>query len=466
MNAIPVPTTYQYIAMADGGYTFGYDSGSSNGIRRDGAISLGSEDEALDSGKRRQAIGIGRDIRRRFAIAAWAIRRHVDAVAKFTFQAQTEFEWLNNWIEAIIAEAGKAGNFEVTGRHSLGRSMRIMEAMRTIDGDIGIVFLQDGRIQFIESDRIQNPKDITDPKSRWTHGVRTTDWGEAVEYSVFKRKRYGSYEFERMVPASDFYLHGYFDRFDQVRGIGILTPGSNTFEYVYENYDLALAKAKLSQIFGVKFKTNGGIQRTPQEEEKIREERKLALKGKAAYMVNLDLGEDAEIMGDGGQPSDQFQGFNQAMIQVALKSLDIPFSMYDESFSNFYGSRSGFIQYIDSTKSKREDNERFLEHWTRWRIAHAVMSGALELPGNMTVRDIPFRWTASGIPWWKPGEEASGYFSTVNFGFDSYSGICRMLGKDFREIMEERRNDERLAEQLGITLPTMLTGKENLNVSL
>lgn len=268
---------------------FGYEAGQETKTRKTRVVSLMSEDEELNLTKRRKAMSAGRDIRRRFAIVAWAARVHCNYVSRFTFQCQIKGnEDFNSYVESLIREQSKRGNFEVTGRHSLNSFMRIAEACRTIDGDIGIMKLSDGRIQAIESDRIQNPKQI-DPyisprkNEKWTHGVRTNDAGAAIEYSIFKRNGKGGYEFERIVPAEHMILHGYFDRFDQVRGIGILTPGTNTFEDVYENYDLALAKTKLSQIFGIKFTTNEGVgpELTDGLDEK-RQGRANSLKGKAA----------------------------------------------------------------------------------------------------------------------------------------------------------------------------------------
>ncbi|MDR1268335.1 MAG: phage portal protein [Planctomycetaceae bacterium] len=260
-------------------------------------------------------------------------------------------------------------------------------------------------------------------------------------------------------------LHGYFERYDQVRGIGLLTTAANTFRDVYESFDYALAKAKAMQLFGLKFKRSSDEEALGSEEEQKKrfEERKLALKGKASYMIELMPNEDMDVI-ESGTPSTQFQEYTKLMIMVALKSLDICYSMFDEAHTNFYGSRAGITQYVESCKSKREDNQNLLKELTRWKLANEVIAGHLTLSEGMTVKDLAFEWTPAGLPWWRPDEEARGLMTTIQNGFDSYSGVNRSLGREFRDIMRERHADEEFARSLGITLPTMIQQK-SLNIN-
>jgi len=57
---------------------FGYDATEDKGRRKAPYALLRSEDDELPRARREQAITLGRDIRRNFSIAAWAIRRHLD----------------------------------------------------------------------------------------------------------------------------------------------------------------------------------------------------------------------------------------------------------------------------------------------------------------------------------------------------------------------------------------------------
>ncbi|MDR3232278.1 MAG: phage portal protein [Planctomycetaceae bacterium] len=312
--------------------------------------------------------------------------------------------------------------------------------------------------------RIRTPNDI-ETDIEWVHGVKTDIAGADVGYAVHSRKQWGGFEFERYVPAENMILHGYFTRFDQVRGIGLLVSAANMFKDVYDSFDYALAKAKMMQLFGLKFKRDGmePLGKTQkQEEEAKRNQRKIDLQNKASYIVELQEGEDIESI-ESGQPSVQFQDYTKLMIMTALKSLDICYSMFDENHTNFYGSRAGITQYVESCKPKRESNIRLLEELTYWKLANEIIHGRLVLPGSMTVNDLWFDWTPCGLPWWRPDEEAKGLLTTITAGFDSYGGVCRSLGKEFRDIIDERQRDEEYARQHNVILPTM-TEKINLNI--
>jgi capsid protein len=238
------------------------------------------------------------------------------------------------------------------------------------------------------------------------------------------------------------------------------------FKDVSDCFDYAVAKAKTMQLFGLKYTRSDDAEPLSsagqQAHETAMEERRLALKGKASYLLELQQGESIETI-ESGQPSMEFQDYTKLMILIALKSLDICYSMLDEKHTNFYGSRAGIMQYVESCKPKRESNQTLLEHLTRWRLAHEIRKGHLILPDGMTVNDCWFEWTPAGIPWWKPDEEAKGLLTVITSGFDSYSGVCRTLGKDFKDIVEERKRDEEFARQMGVILPTM-TDKINLNI--
>ncbi len=463
MSAISdTPGFSQSVAAAN----FGYAIAQPSLTRKPPVTTLLSEDRELGTSDRKKAIARSREITRDFSIVSWALRKHVDYVARFTFQSQTGDPALDRKIEKIIGHAAKRGHFDITGRYSLDEFLRIAEACRTIDGDLGIVKLESGHVQAIESDRIRNPLGVLENDPEWAHGVKLSEWGAPLGYAVHRRSRNGNYEFERFVDAKNMLLHGYFGRFDQVRGIGLLVTAANTYKDVYDSFDYALAKAKMLQMFGLKFKRSANAAAlgvSAEDGGEASEQRRLALRGKASYMIDLEPDEDLNPIQD-TQPSDQFQSYTKLMIMVALKSLDIYYSMFDESHTNFFGSRAGIVQYIESCKPKRAGNQYLLEDWTRWRLALEILNENLTLPVGMTLDDLCFEWVPAGLPWWKADEEAKGLLTTVTAGFDSYTGVCGQLGRDFKDILAQRKKDEEYADSLGINLPTM-TAQVNLNIN-
>ena len=86
-----------------------------------------------------------------------------------------------------------------------------------------------------------------------THGVQTDKAGRPRAYCICKRSPLGGFAFERIVRAAFMEHHGFFDRFDQLRGISPLAPAVNTLRDCYEGYDYALAKMKVAQLFALAF---------------------------------------------------------------------------------------------------------------------------------------------------------------------------------------------------------------------
>ena len=132
-----------------------------------------------------------RDIQRNYALAAWAIRKHLDFVSSFTFDSRNNDEGLDTRIEELMEWWMRSENCEVTGRHPFRRCMRLAEARRTVDGDVFWMKLDDGRVQAVEGDRVRNPLDLppglVKSAERMTHGVKTDAAGRPLAYCVCKR---------------------------------------------------------------------------------------------------------------------------------------------------------------------------------------------------------------------------------------------------------------------------------------
>lgn len=441
---------------------------------------LRSEDDDIGPMLRRgQVITLGRDIRRNYAVAAWAIRKHLDYVSSFTFQARTGDKKLDDRIEELMEWHARAGKFEVTGRHNRRRYLRLAEAARTVDGDMLTVFLNDGRLQAIEADRVRTPQANRDgvppvpPETlkRMKWGVVLSESGAAEAFAVNRRgPQYStgpdlltsanSFQFERLVSARNAHLLGYFERFDQVRGNSPLISALNAFRDTYEGIDYALMKAKVSQLFAIAIlrKATGGLEGVTSEDGRTEIDF-----NRGPIALDLDPDEDVKVV-ESSQPSDQWQAFMNLVIAVSLKSLDIPFCYYDESKVNYSSYRGASLQYEQSSEAKRDDLRDFLDRYTAWRLAIWVYNGILELPAGFDLaRDTDWEWISTGIPWIDPLKEVSANGLAVDRGFESTISICRAMGKDAYEVADEEaayqkyRRDVLGMEPTGVKQPIQVT---------
>lgn len=429
---------------------FGYDAVSQNGRRKIASLLLRSADDETTQTERGLLTVNGRDIRQNFAIAAWMIRRHLDYVSNFTFQAKTKDTNFNKYLEAWVAKVSRPHEYDVAGRRSREAAARMAEAARTVDGDILEVFMSDGRVQAIEGDRVRDPIGDTSRiynRDRLFHGVLTDDAGAHLAYAVHARKRYaGGMLFERWVDARNANLFGYFDRFDQVRGVSPLAPALNTLRDTYKGVDYALGKMLVSQLFGLVFYRERAEEMGTKVTEAEGEGYQIDF-GKGPLALNLDPGDRAEFL-ESKTPSVELQQFLQSTISIALKSLDIPFSFYDESFTNYSGARQALLQYQLSASLKQRDGQERLDNWLDRRMRLAADDGELQL--NVDPDEIPWEFVPTAIPWIDPLKEVQAQVAAIEAGLTSRTRVVKSLGGNVEDVFDELQAEEAAASARGL----------------
>lgn len=448
-------------SLFNSGYSPGYDATVNNGRRRQPPRITKGEDDVATQQKRRILQSSARDLARNFAIAAWAIRKHLDYVASFSFQATTPDSGLNAALEQFMASAMSRQRFDVAQRHPFKRAVRLAEACRVKDGDVAWIKLTGrrfrGQIQAIESDRIRYPDGEAEGE-KWTNGVQVDEVGRALAYAICKRDQ-AHIALDRIVPARSVLLHAGYERFDQVRGISPMASALNWFRDTYEGFEYALAKAKVAQLFGLSIYRDAEQGAFPgattptldADGDGIKDAGYEVALGKGPFMLDLDPGDRAEIL-ESATPAAETVEFLKLMIHVALKSLDIPYSFFDESFTNFYGSRGGLIQYLKSCRAKIRDLQQLQTDWGRWRLGLAVVDGEFVLPSGMEFNDVSFEFIPDGVPWWDPVKEVNGHLAAVGAGFTSPQRVCREVGTDYEENIREIAEAQRIATDAGVSV--------------
>lgn len=449
-------------------FKLGYDATIDKSRRQPATSTTKQEDLILKASDRKKLISQSRDIHRNFSIAGWMIRKHLDYVSTFNFQSRSGDKALDKDVEDLIKWWSRPKNFDVTGRHSLTRMIRLLEGRRTVDGDVFVVKLRDGRVQGVEGDRVKTPdKGLPDgvEKKSMTQGVLLAKSGAPRAYAVCKREKNGRLIFERLLRAMFVEAHGFYDRIDQVRGISPIAAAMNTLRDTYEAFDYALAKAKVSQLFALAFYRNdyNGEGEIVTRETAIESDESgdgdLEAKEQQKYEVDFGRGPiKLELKGDdraefleSKNPSGEFQNFTSTMIGAAIKSLDIPYSFYDESFTNYSGSRQALLQYEQSAKVKRADVRQLLNNLTAWRLSLFIQDGDLTLPAGMTISGMGWEWVAAGLPWIDPLKETKADIEAVAAGMASTLEVVKRRGRDAYEIADEEAAYR--AYRVGLNLP-------------
>lgn len=421
---------------------FSYDALEPRGKRRTVPRTTPREDHFTRGSKRKGLQSNAADLARNMSLAAWMVRRHLDYVAQFSFHARTESDDLNDQIERLMREDSRPSRSDIAGKFGREKMFRLAEARRVLDGDAGIIKHKDGRMQGIQGDLIKDPPKVNDGEE-WIDGVLVTGVGRPLSFAIHKRKSYSQDDFLRRVDAPNVIHYGFFDRFaaDQVRGISPIVSALNPLRDVYENFDYALAKAKVSHLFALSIyrdrSTVGGDDDDAdldEEESEDREPYRFDLT--KPNILDLDDGDRAEVL-ESNQPSTEFQQFTQLIIQVALKALDIPFSFYDESHTNFFGSRAAWMHYERSAKDKRDDQIEMRRNYTNWKLRHWIRDGRLTLPAGMTVSDVAYEWVPRGMPFWDPSKEIRGHLDAIAGDINTVQRVCQSTGTDFYDNVDQ-----------------------------
>ncbi len=432
------------------GYLYSYDGAGTGKKRSSPSSRIKSPDYALTPASRKQLQANTRDLQRNYATAAWALRRHIDYVATVSFEAETGNPDFDRKLEAWFENWSLAGNCDVAGRHNLQRMVRIAEARRTVDGDCFAVLMSSGHIQWIEADRVRNPRDI--PLSQvddWRHGIRTSRGGRVREVAIHERKPDGSYEHERNIRSKNVCQLGYFEEFDQRRGVSPLAPSLNSWVDLKESFDFALAKSKLSQLFAVAMYLG--------DDSPLKDDDDGGDIGLGNQVRLFDGGPDDKIdIIESKNPSSEFQAFTQLVTEMALKALDIPFSHHSENYSTFYGAKAAHIQYVKSCDAKRADIASMLDRLLRWRLSIALRNREMVLPRGLGLADLKWQWIHAHTPWWRPLEEVKADQMAVEARFKTRSQICReRLGMSFRDVCDRLAEEEEYMREKGLT-PTQV----------
>jgi len=459
-----------WLNESQGNIDFGYDGAGSSRNRKPKKNKITSEDKQLRPTARKVLQATSRDLRRNEVAARWIISKHIDFVVHHNFQPNSGDEATNEKLREFYDYVSKKEQFDISGRYSLNEFMRKLESSAVVDGDVLTVRQRGGYLQAIESDRIRQPvhleqksglspsSDAYDsPLKDWVQGVKIDVTGRHKEYAIWKRQAQGNgYEFERNVSAKKTIGMGFYDRFDQTRGISPLASVIDTLMDLNESYDYALAKAKVASLFALSITRDAqwGLG-DDQEDGNSDPDRTIDFDKEGAIILDLDSGEEAKFL-TAATPESATQDFWKDMISMTLKSLNIPYSFWDESYTNFNGSRTALILYLRSCEKDRERQVNFRNEWFQWRLKIGILKGEIQLPATFDIDPKNWLWVPDGLQYWDTMKEASADEKLINIGLRSRTEIRReRYGDEWSDVAKTLAEEKKLMEKLDILPESM-----------
>ena len=167
-------------------------------------------------------------------------------------------------------------------------------------------------------------------------------------------------------------------------------------------------------------------------------------------MWDLDPGDKAEFL-ESKTPSTEFQDFMKMSLDVALKALDLDWSMFDSSHTNYSGSRIALLQYRKSCVAKQEGLKDLLYNITSWKIQQWISTGVLRLPRGWRMPRVKYEWIPDGIPWFDPSKELRADIDAINAGLKTHAEIRReRYGDDWYQVAEALAKEQQFKEEIGL----------------
>lgn len=318
------------------------------------------------------------------------------------------------------------------------------------DGDIGIVLLQSGDLQSIESHRIITPGGQRVDGSIVEGVELNTRTGRPKAFHVSKCERFVKLDETTRVPARDFVFFPNVTRLSQTRGLPAITK-----PWLFEQYDryieAVVVASRIAACFGLILKRKGGgvpsgLPSTTDSSGRTRKDFKLE-PGLAKY---IDTDEEVTQL-QPHQPGTQFAELRSAIKRDIGLPLGLPLELTDLDFSktNYSSARASLLA---AYRSFMRHQERFAQLVMRriyqWRVSKWVKDGTLKgAPDDFWAHE----WVMPRWPWVDPLKEIQANLLGIDAGITTLADVCSSQGKDWEQQLAQQEREQQAREKRGIT---------------
>ena len=149
-------------------------------------------------------------------------------------------------------------------------------------------------------------------------------------------------------------------------------------------------------------------------------------------------------------PSSTFSSYFLTEIQVALKTVGIPLTIFQENLSNYYCSRAAYGLYKRHTKKWADRNAELYKRLFVWALVVADTYGTFEIPDGLLAGHIPFGFIREDHSVLDLDREAKGELAGVRAGLWSASDACARQGKNYYKVIQRLAQEKAYAEKMGV----------------
>lgn len=333
------------------------------------------------------------------------------------------------------------------------------------------------RLQAIEADRIETPPELAH-RTDIRHGIQVDRFGAPVAYYVrtpHPGDHYGSTlaspfaEHRRIVAFTRWgrrrvlHLHDK-ERSGQSRGKPLVTAIMRELRMAsqYTRTELqatvssslisAFLESDLGQQGAAELYGTNDIEATSNTWRQVAQQWRPTLKGGAV----IPLPPGAKISAfDPSRPNNAFEAFMLAVLRHIAAGLNMPYELLAKDFSrtNYSSARAALLEawrYFQGRRTWLQTTwlQPLYELW----LEEAVNAGVIEAPDFYRQRHAYSRasWIMSGRGWVDPSKEADAAGKRLGHHLTTLRQECAEQGLDWEEVLEQRAEEQALADQLGL----------------
>ncbi|MHC4712017.1 MAG: phage portal protein [Planctomycetota bacterium] len=383
-------------------------------------------------------------------------------------------EAANGVIEESFRRWGRKGNCTVCGRFAWPQVQKLIAATCPRDGEVLVRMVRgfDNEhrfaLQLLEADHLEENLSKRFPDGRLIiMGVEVDRWRRPIAYHVRRDhpgddfRTFGNHFIDR-VPASDI-VHPYLaERPEQLRGVPWMHAGMARMQMLggYEEAELVAARAGAAKM-GF-YKTQTGAEMTgpevddPEESESYDAEGNLLEEFTPAHMTELPKDIEVDLF-DPDHPSTAFGAFTKTMLRGLAASFNVsyPSLAQDPESINFNSLRHFAVEERDSWRE--------LQAWLVTDTLAPIYTAWLEMQLTLGTLGLPMRklekfvagaqWRPRGWQWVSPKDESKANREQVAMATKSLTQVCEeTTGRDYEDVLEERRAEIELAESKGVPI--------------
>lgn len=373
------------------------------------------------------------------------------------------FTSANDLIEENWRTWTRAENCDVAGRMSLTDMLRLaVSSGWGADGEL-LIRIREGAqpnrwnfsLQLLDPDLLDETLNRAASKNdnAIVQGVEVNVYGAPVAYWLWTRHpAEAAYDRERVrVPAREI-IHDFIPlRPGQTRGIPWAAAVINELKMLegYKEAELVAARIASATMASIEipdpekapgFDPAAGSTDMPMEIE-------------PGALLRLNPGETLKSW-SADHPSQAFGDFMRVSLHSIAAGLGISYGTLtgDLSQANYSSMRVGMLAERDHWRALQQRLiDRVVDPIFRRWLSMAMLAGKMTLLGSDPDRWTTVRWQPRGFDWIDPLKDIQGDVTEVAAGVKTLTEIAASRGRDFEEVVEERRRELDLLAQYGVT---------------